>query len=209
MTIHKEGHRMLIILLVILTALNLSIYFILPEWTLLRYIVGGFGLLLFLTVLQFFRSPSRKYNLNENQMISITHLHPMLVHFPIALILWGFIADVASILFKKEVCLSKLGFYLLIFGTLTSFLALLTGVLFTSEMSGAAGAVKETHELFAWITVATTAIALAFRIFIKTKNKEHTQLKWVAFILYGLATISVSITGFWGGTLVYSYMMPL
>ena len=142
-------------------------------------------------------------------MISITHLHPMLVHFPIALILWGFIADVASILFKKEVCLSKLGFYLLIFGTLTSFLALLTGVLFTSEMSGAAGAVKETHELFAWITVATTAIALAFRIFIKTKNKEHTQFKWVAFILYGLATISVSITGFWGGTLVYSYMMPL
>lgn len=142
-------------------------------------------------------------------MISLTHLHPMLVHFPIALILWGFIADVASLLFKKEVCLSKLGFYLLIFGTLTAFVALLSGVLFTAEMTGAAGGIKETHELFAWITVATAAIALAFRIFIMAKNKENTNLKWVAFVLYGLATISVSITGFFGGTLVYSYMMPL
>lgn len=142
-------------------------------------------------------------------MISLTHLHPMLVHFPIALILWGFIADIASLIFNKEICLSKTGFYLLIMGTLTAFLALLTGVLFTDEMSGAAGGIKDTHELFAWITVAMSAIALAFRIFIIAKNKKNTNLKWVAFVLYGLAAISVSITGFFGGTLVYSYMIPL
>ncbi len=49
-------------------------------------------------------------------MISLSHLHPMLVHFPIALIVLGFIADFASLIFKKEACLSKTGFYLLIAG---------------------------------------------------------------------------------------------
>ena len=142
-------------------------------------------------------------------MISLSHLHPMFVHFPIALIVFGFIADIASILYRKEVCLSKFGFYLLISGTLAAITALLTGALFTSEMSGAAGTLKETHELFAWITVGTLVVLSAFRIFLKVKDKERTNLKWISFVLYGLAAISVSITGFYGGTLVYNSMMPL
>ncbi len=142
-------------------------------------------------------------------MISLSHLHPMLVHFPIALLLWGFIADVASMLFKKEACLSKTGFYLLLIGTLTSLSALISGLLFTSEMQGAAGAIKETHELFAWMTVGTALVAAAIRIYIVSQKKELISLRWIGFIVYGLATIMVSITGFYGGTLVYSYMMPL
>lgn len=142
-------------------------------------------------------------------MISLNHLHPMLVHFPIALIVFGFIAEVASILYRKEVCLSKFGFYLLILGTLAAIVALLTGSLFTSEMSGAAKAVQETHELFAWITLSTLIVLSALRIFLKFRNQEATNLKWIAFVLYGVAAISVSITGFYGGTLVYNYMMPL
>jgi len=142
-------------------------------------------------------------------MISTSHLHPMLVHFPIALIVFGFIADSASVFFKKEVCLSKSGFYLLIFGTLAAITALLTGTLFTSEMSGAAGEIQETHELFAWITVGILVALSAFRIFLKAKNKEESNLIWIAFTLYGLAAIAVSITGFYGGTLVYNYMMPI
>lgn len=133
----------------------------------------------------------------------------MLVHFPIALIVFGFIADLASILFKKEACLSKFGFYLLLFGTLASISALLTGILFTSEMLGAAGEIKETHELFAWITVGTLVALSAFRIFLKAKDRESSNLIWITLALYGLAAIAVSITGFYGGTLVYNYMMPL
>lgn len=142
-------------------------------------------------------------------MISSSHLHPMLVHFPIALIVVGFVFDLASILYKKEACLSMLGFYLLILGTLAALAALFTGAFFTSEMSGAAGTVKETHELFAWITVGNLVVLSAFRILLKSQNKQEPNLKWIAFALYGLAAISVSITGFYGGTLVYNYMMPL
>ncbi len=142
-------------------------------------------------------------------MMSTTHFHPMLVHFPIALVVFGFMAELAGLYFKKEVCLSKIGFYLLIFGTLAAVAAWLTGTIFTSEMAGAAGEIRETHELFAWITLGTLLAAAAIRIFIQSKNEENTKLKWIAFVLYGLAAISVSITGFFGGTLVFNYMMSL
>lgn len=136
-------------------------------------------------------------------MISTSLLHPMVVHFPIALIILGFLADISSLLFKKEVCLSRFGFYLLISGTLAAMAAVFTGLLFTSEMSGTAGDIKETHELFALITLGTLITCSIFRIVLKTKGKENTDLKWVIFLLYGLAAISVSITGYYGGTLVY------
>jgi uncharacterized membrane protein len=111
--------------------------------------------------------------------------------------------------FKKEACLSKFGFYLLIVGTLSAIAAWLTGTFFTAEMSGSAGEIKETHELFAWITLIALIAASILRIILKTKNKEESGLKWLAFVIYGLAAVSVSITGFYGGTLVYNYMMPL
>jgi uncharacterized membrane protein len=142
-------------------------------------------------------------------MISTDHFHPMLVHFPIALVVFGFLADCVSLFFKKEACLSKLGFYLLILGTLTAATALLSGVLFTSEMKGAAGEIQETHEMFAWITLGALMATSALRIFLQTKKEANSKLKWVAFVLYGLATVSVSITGYFGGTLVYNYMMPI
>lgn len=142
-------------------------------------------------------------------MISSSHLHPMLVHFPIALIVVGFIFEIASVLYKREACLSVLGFYLLIVGTLAALAAVFTGAFFTSEMTDTAGAVKDTHELFAWITVGNLVVLTAFRILLKIQNKENTGLKWIAFALYGLAALSVSITGYYGGTLVYNYMMPL
>jgi uncharacterized membrane protein len=142
-------------------------------------------------------------------MISTSHFHPMLVHFPIALVVFGYMADLAWIFYKKEVCLSKMGFYLLILGTLCAVVAWLTGTLFTSEMSGSAGEIKDTHELFAWLTLGTLIATSALRILLLVQNKENSSLKWVAFALYGLAAIFVSITGFFGGTLVYNYMLPI
>jgi uncharacterized membrane protein len=142
-------------------------------------------------------------------MISTTHFHPMLVHFPIALVVFGFLAEIAALYFKKEVCLSRVGFYLLIFGTLSALMAWLTGNFFTSEMAGAAGEIKETHELFALITLGTLLVTSVLRLVIQSKGIENTGLKKVALFFYGLAAISVSITGFYGGTLVYNYMMSL
>jgi len=141
-------------------------------------------------------------------MFTTTHLHPMLVHFPIALVAIGFLADLISLFIKKELCFPKMSFNLLLLGTLSAIAAVLSGVFFTSEMSGTAGEVQETHELFAFITLSLLVITSFLRI-IQLRKPENNNLKWSAFILYALATIAVSITGFFGGNLVYNFMMPL
>ncbi len=142
-------------------------------------------------------------------MMSLSHLHPMLVHFPIALVAFGFLAELASLIIKKELCFSKISLFLLLFGTLSAVAAWLSGSFFTSEMGGAAGVVKDTHELFATITMALLLITSLVRIIIVYSKTPKKTLKWLSFILYGLASVCVVATGYFGGTLVYNYMMPL
>ncbi len=143
-------------------------------------------------------------------MLNTAHLHPMVVHFPIALILVGFLAEVVSLYFKSEKCLSKTGFYLLILGTLSAITAWSTGQLFTSEPTeGAVVQIFDKHETWALITMIIMIVCSAFRIFIVVKKKEETDLKWVAFGIYFLGFAAVSITGFLGGNMVYDFMMAL
>lgn len=142
-------------------------------------------------------------------MFPTTEFHPMLVHFPIAILLAGLLADLASLIFKKEACLSRAGFYLLITGTLFAIPTVLTGVLFTAALTGEAGDLKETHETFALATLGLAIVTSIFRIYIVSSRKEGTGLKWIALTLYLLTAACVSVTGFLGGTLVYRYMMPL
>ena len=141
-------------------------------------------------------------------MFDTSHLHPMLVHFPIALVIIGYIAELASLIFKKELCLSKFSLYLLITGTLAAIATWLSGVLFTPEMAGVAGSVKESHELFAFVTILLLIITSVVRLIIVFGKKENKNLKWIAFCLYGLAALTVSFTGYLGGSLVYNYMLP-
>jgi len=143
-------------------------------------------------------------------MFSTAHLHPMIVHFPIALITIGFLSDVFSLFFKNEKCLSKTGFYLMVIGALSAIAAWSTGQLFTSEPTqGSIVDIFEKHETGAMITMILIVIGSAFRIWLVMKKKEETKLKWIAFGLYLLAFAAVTFTGFMGGTMVYNFMMSL
>jgi uncharacterized membrane protein len=143
-------------------------------------------------------------------MFDTSHLHPMLVHFPIALITIGFIADVSSLFFKDEKCLSKTGFYLMILGTLSAIAAWSSGQLFTIEPSqGAIVEIFKKHETAALVTMLIMISGSVLRIWMVVKKSEEPRLKWVVFGLYFLGFAAVTFTGFMGGTMVYNYMMSL
>jgi uncharacterized membrane protein len=143
-------------------------------------------------------------------MLNTAHFHPMVVHFPIALILVGFLAEVLSLFFKSEKCLSRTGLYLLILGAVSAIVAWSTGQLFTTAPTeGAVLEIFEKHETAALITMVLMIIGSVFRIYLVIKKKEETGLKWVAFGLYFLAFAAVTITGLLGGTMVYDFMMAL
>jgi len=136
------------------------------------------------------------------------HIHPMIVHFPVALIFIGFIAEVLSLFFKSEKCLSKTGFYLMILGTVAAIAAWVSGQLFTSHPFDS-GFMKlfEKHEKGALITMIVMVIGLIFRIWLVARKKESTMLKWIAFGFYFLGFIAVSLTGFVGGKMVYDFLI--
>lgn len=142
-------------------------------------------------------------------MFTTSHFHPMLVHFPIALIAVGFLAELVFLFYKKEICLTKIGLYLLVLGALSAIAAWGAGQLFTGEMEGAAGQVRETHELFATATLVFALITSILRIYLEIKKIDKKSLKQLAFVLYALTAVCVFATGFFGGTLVYNYIMPL
>ena len=141
-------------------------------------------------------------------MFNTDHLHPMIVHFPIALITVGFFAEVFSLFFKSEKCLSKTGFYLIVLGSLGAIAAWSTGQLFTVEPTqGEVLKVFARHETGALITMILIIAGTIFRIWLMVKKKEGTPLKWIAFSFYLLAFIAVTFTGFMGGTMVYDFMI--
>jgi phosphatidylserine decarboxylase len=70
MKFHKEGYASLIITLLFIIVLNTLIFFFLKHFffvSLLGYIVSG---VLLITILQFFRSPSRNFRAIDNAIIS-------------------------------------------------------------------------------------------------------------------------------------------
>jgi uncharacterized membrane protein len=134
----------------------------------------------------------------------------MIVHFPIALIIVGFFADVVSLFFREEKCLSKTGFYLMVLGALAAVAAWSTGQLFTHEPTqGAILNVFNKHETGAMITMILMVIGASLRTYLVVKKKEDTTLRWLVFGVYFMAFCTVSYTGFMGGTMVFNYMMAI
>jgi uncharacterized membrane protein len=143
-------------------------------------------------------------------MFNTAHLHPLLVHFPIALILTGFLADAVFLFYKKEKCLSKTGFYLMVLGTLAAAVAYTSGQLFANEPTqGEIVNVFERHELFALFTLIIMGIGSVVRIYAAVKKIDTKLMNWAVFGFYFLGALFVGLTGFMGGTMVYNYMMPL
>lgn len=138
--------------------------------------------------------------------MDLTHLHPMIVHFPIALLIVGFFTDLAGLFIKREF-FTQAGFYMLILGAAGVVAAYLSG-----EQAGdgiaEAGALKqalETHEAAATLTIWIVSIAAIFRILLVLFRKYKGALKMVSLILFFLGVASIARTGYYGGELVYKH----
>ncbi len=139
-------------------------------------------------------------------MIDVQLLHPMIVHFPIALLIVGLLADAIGLFSKKEF-FSKAGFYLLILGTIGVIAAYFSGNL-AGEGVTEAGSLKqalETHEdaaeLSIWLMSAAALVRIAFIAF----KRYSGSLKWVAFALFLIGVLSIARTGYYGGELVFKH----
>jgi len=138
-------------------------------------------------------------------MISATHLHAMIVHFPIALLMVAFLFELISFFYKKEF-FGQSAFYLLILGMLGTVASYLAGNNAGQGMEeGSLHKVMELHQQAAtislWLTIIT-ALVYAGIYFFKYRSN---WLKIIAVLLFTGVIGSIARTGYLGGQLVFKH----
>ncbi len=138
--------------------------------------------------------------------MDLTHLHPMIVHFPIALLLVGFLSDIVGLTTKREFY-SQVGFLMLVLGTLGLLAAYITGKLAGSGITEAGALMQalDTHEESATLTLWVVLIAAGFRISLVLLKKYKGALKIVSLTLFFLGVLAITRTGYYGGELVFKH----
>jgi uncharacterized membrane protein len=138
--------------------------------------------------------------------MDLTHLHPMIVHFPIALLIVGFLSDIVGLLTKRDF-FTQAGFYLFTLGALGVIAAFITGSQAGDGIveEGALKQALETHEGAAELTIWVVSSAAVFRIALFLLKKYSGVLKMVSLALGLLAVMAIARTGYYGGELVYKH----
>ena len=139
-------------------------------------------------------------------MIDLSHLHPMIVHFPIALIIIGFLSDLVGAITKRPF-FTNAGLYLIVLGSLGTIAAYISGEIAGDGVTeaGALGAALETHENAATLALWSVIILAIMRITLALTKKMVGWKQWVMVALLALGVGAISRTGYYGGELVYKH----
>lgn len=132
-------------------------------------------------------------------------LHPMLVHFPIALFLSSVLFDMVGWWFQKET-FREGGLWLLIIGLLGGVTASIAGSMAeeAAEKAGILESLIETHELLAFVTLGIFTVLLLGRLFVfRNRFTPKTFAAYLVIAWIGIGTLSA--TSHFGGDLVYNH----
>ena len=164
--------------------------------------------------------------------IRLVEIHPIIVHFPIALLIVGVLLDFLA-LFLRRAHLVEAASWCLGFGAAGLLAAELSGQLIEDHVNKAlAGGILEIHKTFALLTVITfvtlfalrlvwlsprifTALGSSFSVAAKAGKYVQTTLPFlgrnapVLITLYLLLSVGglilLAITGYLGGAMVYDH----
>lgn len=133
-------------------------------------------------------------------------LHPVIVHTPIALILFALLFDIVGRL-TDLAWWRKAAFAMLIFGVLGAWAAVYTGNAAeeVAEDQGVPHDLIEAHESAGVITAWLGSLAVVARALAARPGAARTAFSILALVTHLLAAGAVSMAGFRGGILVYDH----
>lgn len=145
-------------------------------------------------------------------MISIALVHPMLVHFPIVLLITAVAADIIVHLTKKEIanrqCLPMIALWALLLGTVSAGLAAIFGDIASDKAIslGYPSGPIEIHETLALVTIAVFSLYCLLRLLALWRRYPLRGLiGWIS-VLPGMAgAVLLIVTAYYGGELVYHF----
>ncbi len=142
-------------------------------------------------------------------MINLAHIHPMLVHFPLALLPVALAAQMLAMykgenLFSRH-CLASSAVSLIFLAALSAIIAAVFGdmALDQAVAAGVPADLLETHEDLGQLSAILISTLSVFEIWFYFKQTTSISINWIT-LLAGMLVFAVVITTAWfGGHLVY------
>lgn len=130
----------------------------------------------------------------------LSHIHPIVVHFPIALIIIASCYDLFWIITKRKLS-PKNGFWLWVIAFISAWIAVGTGP--EDDARGNTN-VFEYHQNLADAATVLSFLVVAFRSYFIFKKKEILRSLLVVYCLLSLITsVAILSVGYFGGKMVY------
>ena len=145
-------------------------------------------------------------------MISISLIHPMLVHFPIVLLITAVFMDILLLLIKKDLadrqCLPLIALSALLLGTLSAGVAAIFGdiALDKAISLGFPSGPLETHKDLALITIAVFSFHCLLRLLaVWRRYSLQGFIGWISALPGMVGVVLLITTAYYGGELVYHF----
>jgi len=145
-------------------------------------------------------------------MISIAHIHPMLVHFPIVFLITAVVLDIIGLSIKKDLasreCLPLIALSALLLGTLSAGIAAIFGdiALDKAISLGFPSGPLETHETIALITIAVFSIHSLLRLLAFWRRYPLRGFSgWISTLPGMVGLVLLIGAAYYGGELVYHF----
>ena len=132
------------------------------------------------------------------------NFHPLVVHFPIAILTVSILFDLMAKLLKREE-FSRVGWWTQLAGSLGLGGAVISGLLAEKSINipDAARGYFETHEQIAFLNAVIFAVLLLWRIGCRAKLPQRYQP--VFFLIFLVGVIALWTGAWYGGEMVYRF----
>jgi len=128
-------------------------------------------------------------------------VHPKLVHFPIALFSTALILDILGRIFRKE-NLHEAAVVMYVGAALFTPIVVWAG-LWEQQRLHLHHPVLDQHKLYAWGTMWLSLISLPVLWLVKKRSLKVFRIVFTSLLL--CLGLLVTVTGYWGGKMVYEY----
>ncbi|BAY65660.1 hypothetical protein NIES22_57670 [Calothrix brevissima NIES-22] len=131
------------------------------------------------------------------------NVHPMFVHFPLALLSVGLLFDILGYLLKKS-SLSSAGWWCFSLGVLSAIVTVFTGMQaeHTVKVSGEAHEILEKHEHF---QITSTVVFVVLWIWRSITREGIPKFAIIYLVITAIAVGAIIYGSHYGGELVYEY----